>query len=105
MWFYARLKGSTSKEVKNEMEQMIKDVGLPHKRKEMSANLSGKNGLTLSPIQQIRSSCLCKHLAEIWKFSTNESMHHFFQKSPVAKVFVCGITLLVWSLTWQHTFQ
>ncbi|XP_060560202.1 phospholipid-transporting ATPase ABCA1-like [Ruditapes philippinarum] len=41
LWFYARLKGSSSKDVQAEMEQMIKDVGLPHKRKEHSSNLSG----------------------------------------------------------------
>ncbi|XP_045158186.2 phospholipid-transporting ATPase ABCA1-like isoform X2 [Mercenaria mercenaria] len=41
LWFYARLKGSPAKEVKAEMEQMIKDVGLPHKRNEHSSNLSG----------------------------------------------------------------
>ncbi|KAI4890960.1 hypothetical protein NFI96_031544, partial [Prochilodus magdalenae] len=41
IYFYARLKGRSSKEVKQEMDQMIKDVGLPHKRKELSKNLSG----------------------------------------------------------------
>uniref|UniRef100_A0A4W4EA10 ABC transporter domain-containing protein n=1 Tax=Electrophorus electricus TaxID=8005 RepID=A0A4W4EA10_ELEEL len=39
--FYARLKGRSSEEVKQEMDQMIKDVGLPHKRKELVKNLSG----------------------------------------------------------------
>ncbi|XP_061107852.1 phospholipid-transporting ATPase ABCA1-like [Conger conger] len=41
IYFYARLKGRSSKEVKSEMDQMIKDVGLPHKRKELAKNLSG----------------------------------------------------------------
>ncbi|XP_064201003.1 phospholipid-transporting ATPase ABCA1-like isoform X1 [Anguilla rostrata] len=41
IYFYARLKGRSSKEVKSEMDQMIKDVGLPHKRKEQAKNLSG----------------------------------------------------------------
>lgn len=41
IWFYASLKGMTKKEVKEEMNKMIKDVGLPHKRKEQSRNLSG----------------------------------------------------------------
>uniref|UniRef100_A0A6Q2XU88 ABC transporter domain-containing protein n=1 Tax=Esox lucius TaxID=8010 RepID=A0A6Q2XU88_ESOLU len=31
IYFYARLKGRSRDEVKTEMEQMIKDVGLPHK--------------------------------------------------------------------------
>ncbi|XP_070849905.1 phospholipid-transporting ATPase ABCA1-like [Chaetodon trifascialis] len=41
IYFYARLKGRSSDEVKTEMDQMIKDVGLPHKRKELAKNLSG----------------------------------------------------------------
>ncbi|KAH9491700.1 ATP-binding cassette sub- A member 1 [Bulinus truncatus] len=41
IWFYARLKGKSSEEVKKEMDEMIKDVGLPHKRKEKAENLSG----------------------------------------------------------------
>ncbi|XP_049328129.1 phospholipid-transporting ATPase ABCA1 isoform X2 [Astyanax mexicanus] len=41
IYFYARLKGRSSGEVKQEIEQMIKDVGLPHKRKELAKNLSG----------------------------------------------------------------
>lgn len=41
IYFYARLKGLSRQEVKIETEQMIKDVGLPHKRKELAKNLSG----------------------------------------------------------------
>lgn len=41
IYFYARLKGRSKEEVKCELEQMIKDVGLPHKRKELAKNLSG----------------------------------------------------------------
>lgn len=41
IYFYARLKGCSRDEVKIEMDQMIKDVGLPHKRKELAKNLSG----------------------------------------------------------------
>ena len=41
IYFYARLKGCSSEEVKQEIDQMIKDVGLPHKRKELAKNLSG----------------------------------------------------------------
>ncbi|XP_073763802.1 phospholipid-transporting ATPase ABCA1 isoform X1 [Danio rerio] len=41
IYFYARLKGRSSKEVKKEIDQMIKDVGLPHKRKDLAKNLSG----------------------------------------------------------------
>ncbi|XP_070785696.1 phospholipid-transporting ATPase ABCA1-like [Enoplosus armatus] len=41
IYFYARLKGFSRDEVKIEMDQMIKDVGLPHKRKDLAKNLSG----------------------------------------------------------------
>ncbi|KAJ8382923.1 hypothetical protein SKAU_G00037010 [Synaphobranchus kaupii] len=41
IYFYARLKGRSSTELKSEMDQMINDVGLPHKRKEKAKNLSG----------------------------------------------------------------
>uniref|UniRef100_A0A8C4TJI6 P-type phospholipid transporter n=1 Tax=Erpetoichthys calabaricus TaxID=27687 RepID=A0A8C4TJI6_ERPCA len=41
IWFYARLKGLTEQEVKAEMEQIVNDVGLPHKRKAKSSQLSG----------------------------------------------------------------
>lgn len=41
IYFYARLKGCSRAEVKMETDQMIEDVGLPHKRKEMAKNLSG----------------------------------------------------------------
>ncbi|RXN30568.1 ATP-binding cassette sub-family A member 1-like protein [Labeo rohita] len=41
IYFYARLKGRSSKEVKKEIDQMIKDVGLPHKRNDLAKNLSG----------------------------------------------------------------
>ncbi|KAF3697971.1 ATP-binding cassette sub-family A member 7 [Channa argus] len=41
IYFYARLKGRNRDEVKIEMDQMIKDVGLPHKRKDLAKNLSG----------------------------------------------------------------
>ena len=41
IYFYARLKGRSRAEVKTEMDQMIKDVGLPHKRKDLAKDLSG----------------------------------------------------------------
>lgn len=42
IWFYARLKGLPKKLVKKEMEQMAIDVGLPHKLKSKTSQLSGK---------------------------------------------------------------
>ncbi|XP_033117050.1 phospholipid-transporting ATPase ABCA1-like isoform X2 [Anneissia japonica] len=41
LWFYARLKGASDKDVLIEMEQILEDIGLPHKRHELSKNLSG----------------------------------------------------------------
>ncbi|NXM12555.1 ABCA1 protein, partial [Ploceus nigricollis] len=41
IWFYARLKGLPEKKVKEEMEQMATDVGLPHKLKARTSKLSG----------------------------------------------------------------
>ncbi|XP_075450764.1 phospholipid-transporting ATPase ABCA1 isoform X2 [Ascaphus truei] len=41
IWFYARLKGLSKEKVKAEMEQMVIDVGLPHKKKTKTSQLSG----------------------------------------------------------------
>nr|XP_005307614.1 retinal-specific phospholipid-transporting ATPase ABCA4 isoform X2 [Chrysemys picta bellii] len=39
--FYAQLKGRSRKEAVMEMEMMLEDIGLPHKRNEEAQNLSG----------------------------------------------------------------
>ncbi|TSK45874.1 ATP-binding cassette sub-family A member 1 [Bagarius yarrelli] len=41
IWFYARLKGLSEEEVKDEMDQILYDTGLPHKRKSKTSELSG----------------------------------------------------------------
>ncbi|XP_077188183.1 phospholipid-transporting ATPase ABCA7 isoform X2 [Paroedura picta] len=41
IWFYGRLKGLSEKQVQEETDQIIRDVGLPHKRCEQTKNLSG----------------------------------------------------------------
>ncbi|XP_056890906.1 phospholipid-transporting ATPase ABCA1-like isoform X1 [Takifugu flavidus] len=41
IWFYARLKGLPEEKVKAEMEQIVNDVGLPHKRQSRTSTLSG----------------------------------------------------------------
>ncbi|XP_060089129.1 phospholipid-transporting ATPase ABCA1-like [Heteronotia binoei] len=41
IWFYGRLKGLSGEEVKEEIDEIIEDVGLPHKREEETKNLSG----------------------------------------------------------------
>lgn len=41
LWFYSRLKGMKSADAKREIDIMINDIGLPHKRKEPSSSLSG----------------------------------------------------------------
>ncbi|XP_054649053.1 phospholipid-transporting ATPase ABCA1-like [Dunckerocampus dactyliophorus] len=41
IWFYARLKGLSEEQVKGEIEQILLDTGLPHKRKSKTSTLSG----------------------------------------------------------------
>ncbi|XP_036407591.1 phospholipid-transporting ATPase ABCA1-like [Megalops cyprinoides] len=41
IWFYARLKGLSEQEVKAEMEHILTDMGLPHKRHSRTSRLSG----------------------------------------------------------------
>ncbi|XP_051935677.1 phospholipid-transporting ATPase ABCA1b isoform X2 [Hippocampus zosterae] len=41
IWFYARLKGLSEERVKGETEQILRDTGLPHKRKSKTSTLSG----------------------------------------------------------------
>lgn len=42
IWFYGRLKGLPEERVKAEMEQIVNDVGLPHKRTSRTSTLSGQ---------------------------------------------------------------
>lgn len=79
IWFYARLKGLPEEMVKTEMEQIVNDVGLPHKRKSRTSTLSGQfeylllyfstfinnNGHALKTVVLTFSSCyLCRRDAE-----------------------------------------
>uniref|UniRef100_A0A669CID2 P-type phospholipid transporter n=1 Tax=Oreochromis niloticus TaxID=8128 RepID=A0A669CID2_ORENI len=41
IWFYARLKGLPEERVKGEIEQILQDTGLPHKRNCRTSTLSG----------------------------------------------------------------
>ncbi|KAK3507673.1 hypothetical protein QTP70_032792 [Hemibagrus guttatus] len=41
IWFYARLKGLSEEKVRSEMDQIVTDLGLPHKRKSRTSQLSG----------------------------------------------------------------
>ncbi|CAH1395854.1 unnamed protein product [Nezara viridula] len=43
LWFYACLRGGklSGEEINSEIDQMINDIGLPHKRKALSTDLSG----------------------------------------------------------------
>uniref|UniRef100_A0A8C2ZZ16 P-type phospholipid transporter n=1 Tax=Cyclopterus lumpus TaxID=8103 RepID=A0A8C2ZZ16_CYCLU len=41
IWFYGRLKGLSEQQVKGEIEQILQDTGLPHKRNSRSSALSG----------------------------------------------------------------
>ncbi|XP_031431127.1 retinal-specific phospholipid-transporting ATPase ABCA4 [Clupea harengus] len=41
IFFYARMKGRSNAEAQQEVESMLEDLGLPHKRHEQAQNLSG----------------------------------------------------------------
>lgn len=41
IWFYGRLKGLSEKQVRDEMERILQDTGLPHKRRSRTSALSG----------------------------------------------------------------
>ncbi|XP_024866852.1 phospholipid-transporting ATPase ABCA1b isoform X2 [Kryptolebias marmoratus] len=41
IWFYARLKGLSEEQVKGEIEHILQDTGLPHKRRSRTSTLSG----------------------------------------------------------------
>ncbi|KAF4107052.1 phospholipid-transporting ATPase ABCA1 isoform X2 [Onychostoma macrolepis] len=41
VWFYGRMKGMSTGEVKKEINSLLEDVGLQHKRHEQTRNLSG----------------------------------------------------------------
>lgn len=43
VWFYGCLKGVSQDKVKAELDTLLEDVGLLHKRHEQTKNLSGKN--------------------------------------------------------------
>lgn len=51
MWFYGCLKGMSEAEVKAELDTLLGDVGLLHKRHEQTKNLSGKLA-SLTSVQQ-----------------------------------------------------
>lgn len=42
--FYSQLKGRSIAEAEQEVENMLQDLGLPHKRNELTQNLSGLSG-------------------------------------------------------------
>lgn len=44
--FYSLLKGRPIAEAEEEVENMLQDLGLPHKRDELTQNLSGVLGCT-----------------------------------------------------------
>lgn len=41
IWFYGRLKGLSEQQVRDEMERILQDTGLPHKRRSRTSALSG----------------------------------------------------------------
>ena len=53
LWFYGRLKGMDDAGIKQEMQSMIIDVGLPHKSKALCKTLSGNYILVHSLLDSI----------------------------------------------------
>ncbi len=49
VWFYGRMKGMSMGEVKKEINSLLEDVGLQHKRHEQTKNLSGRLPNTVKP--------------------------------------------------------
>lgn len=47
VWFYGCLKGLTEAEVKAELDTLLSDVGLLHKRHEQTKNLSGNSNFCI----------------------------------------------------------
>lgn len=57
VWFYGCLKGLSEAEVQSEMDTLLDDVGLLHKRHEQTKNLSG-NFACLTFLLK-KGSCYC----------------------------------------------
>lgn len=55
--FYSLMKGRERKEAEQEVEDMLEDLGLPHKRDEEAQNLSG--GSECEPEMIIWLSAIC----------------------------------------------
>lgn len=54
MWFYGCLKGLSEEKVKAELDNLLEDVGLLHKRHEQTKNLSGKTTNCKNSIKNVR---------------------------------------------------
>lgn len=60
MWFYGQMKGMSMGEVKKEIDSLLQDVGLQHKRHEQTKNLSGRlaniNSMYMKPLSVMEFS-------------------------------------------------
>ncbi|KAI4871755.1 hypothetical protein NFI96_009155 [Prochilodus magdalenae] len=61
--FYSLLKGRPLAEAQQEVENMLEDFGLPHKRNEQTQNLSGVTAE--HHIQRLSSSLLSKYTSPL----------------------------------------
>lgn len=88
VWFYGCLKGLSEAEVKSELDTLLDNVGLLHKRHEQTKNLSGKVHLFY------KKCCLIEHLRE--PFTVFLSLSGGMQrKLSVAIAFVGGSKVVV----------
>lgn len=87
--FYSLLKGRTQEEAELEVESMLLDLGLPHKRDEEAQNLSG----------QPTCPCMCGKTGHLLRFYFNTCVLRVTggmqRKLSVAMAFVGGAKVVI----------
>lgn len=66
MWFYGCLKGLSEAEVKSELDTLLDDVGLLHKRHEQTKNLSGKLKHDMTSLSSVCRIHFFGGISQIW---------------------------------------
>lgn len=94
IWFYARLKGLSEEKVKSEMDQVVEDIGLPHKRKSRTSQLSGKHVRKLYLYIKIYSKIVCV-LSSKCDICINSFTGGMQRKLSVALAFVGGSKVVI----------
>lgn len=91
IWFYARLKGLSEEKVRFEMDQIVTDLGLPHKRKSRTSQLSGK-----LRVEDLECSKICPVVIYIISITDVDCITGGMQrKLSVALAFVGGSKVVI----------